>query len=259
MTVTYVDDLGQTPARVNRFTGEILINKRKWKKLPESTKKFILAHEKGHYILNTSDEFAADEYAFKQFAGTERKSLKKSIKAMDDVFSFTSPEQYERLNAQIKRALTYDVENGNKQALQILMEMNNYINSFDAAPAPGALLSSPGQGSALSSSPKRVFNRSYYMNIPVSAGLTPMYKVSAANNIVTVPVSTVPLLGANTFYPGGGGSWTPWDQSPMTETVQTEEKKEEIPVKILGMPKDIAYPVIGIIVVLLAVIFIKNK
>ena len=135
MTVKYVDDLkSPTPARVNWLTGEISINSKVWNKLPEAYRNFILEHEIGHYTLNTRDEFAADNYAFEHFAGTQPYSLRNSIKTMSEVFSFTKPEQYARLEAQIKRALKYDYEhNQNLKAKQLLDKLNDneMINNND--------------------------------------------------------------------------------------------------------------------------------
>ena len=123
MNLTYVDDLGSTPARVNRETGEVFWN-RKFDYLPEHIKTFILWHEIGHYKMQTSDEIEADDYAFKQYAGSEPYSMKNSIEAMTQIFSFRKEIHWLRIYEHYKRVLKWDWENkGNKEAKKELDEM----------------------------------------------------------------------------------------------------------------------------------------
>jgi hypothetical protein len=132
MYYTYAD-LGSTnPARVNRSSGRVILNKRIWHKLPEYLKKNILDHEEGHYKLKTKSELEADAYAFYKYAGTEPGSLKKAVAALMEGLSFQSPEHHERLKAQIKRALQYDWKNNrNPKAKETLDEMErSEFNNF---------------------------------------------------------------------------------------------------------------------------------
>lgn len=136
MRFVFVDYIpgSTTPARVYRSTGVVLINRSRFDHLPEFTKKFILKHEEGHYKLNTTDEFAADEYASNALLLTEEGSLKKSIEALDKVLPKNTPEQNLRISNQVKRALQTDANLGNKeaeQALKNLIEMeSNYEGTY---------------------------------------------------------------------------------------------------------------------------------
>lgn len=110
-------DLGATPARVNRSTGEMYINAFMWPRLTPEQRIFIMLHELGHVKLQTSDEFAADAFAFKKYADMGY-SLKASITALSRVLPFTNQEQRDRLVAQYDRAAMFDyVRNGNKKAI----------------------------------------------------------------------------------------------------------------------------------------------
>jgi hypothetical protein len=64
--VTYAD-LGDILARVNKDTGEVQLNKNIFDSLPAGFKNFVLLHEQGHYVLQTSDEFEANRYAISHF------------------------------------------------------------------------------------------------------------------------------------------------------------------------------------------------
>lgn len=125
MFFTFWPDLGSTPARVNRFTGEIQINNRYFRNMPDFRKKFIIQHEKGHYNLDTRSEFEADDYAFRMLAGSEPNSLKESVKSISQVLSFRNPEHLDRLFEVVKKALAFDFErNGNQRAKQALDQLN---------------------------------------------------------------------------------------------------------------------------------------
>ena len=130
MFFTYWDDLGSTPARVNRFTGEIQINDRYFKSMPEFRKSFIIEHEKGHFLNNTRSEFEADQYAFKKLAGTQPRSLKESVYSISRVLSFRNPEHMERMIEMMKMALEYDFKhNGNEKAKTALEQLNSAIKT----------------------------------------------------------------------------------------------------------------------------------
>lgn len=119
-----------SPAMVNRFTGTIYINSSVYNNLPDEHKLFIKLHEQGHYVLDTTDEFKADEYAFKEYV-RQGFSLTESIKALSRILSLKSPEHIQRVYAQYKRALLYDANiNKNEKATLILNNMqSNYEGS----------------------------------------------------------------------------------------------------------------------------------
>lgn len=108
MKITYVDNLNNTPARVNRETGEIQLDRKMWFSLPEPYRKFILEHEKGHYYLQTTNELLADQYAFEQVAGTFNGSLLEMVKTLADVLPFHSETHQARLLNLYKLALEWD-------------------------------------------------------------------------------------------------------------------------------------------------------
>jgi hypothetical protein len=126
MKIEYVDSIPGTssPARVFHDTGVIQINLSRWNQLPPFTQKYIKAHEEGHYLGRTNNEFKADKYAFLKLAFTEPESLRNSVKALSDVLPYTTPEHSERVKAQIIRSLAADwVVNKNAKALEALNQM----------------------------------------------------------------------------------------------------------------------------------------
>lgn len=133
MRFVFVDYIpgSTTPARVYRSTGVVLINKSRFDHLPEFTKKFILKHEEGHYKLNTTNEFLADEYASNSLLLTEPGSLKNSIAALDKVLPKNTPEQRLRIREQVKRALRTDAALGNKEALEALTNLIEMENNYE--------------------------------------------------------------------------------------------------------------------------------
>ena len=115
-SIFLVDDLGNTPARVNRRTGELYINLKKWKDLTPDARFFVLLHEAGHVDQDTRNEILADNYAFYAYARAG-KPLSKSIQALTRLLTFNNPQHYDRVKAQIDRAFAYDYHvNGNPAA-----------------------------------------------------------------------------------------------------------------------------------------------
>ncbi|MBR6279391.1 MAG: hypothetical protein IKR41_11655 [Bacteroidales bacterium] len=128
--IEIVPDLGSTPARVNRRTGTVYISKRVFSPLSKRERNFVLAHEEGHYRLNTSVETKADEYAMKKYAGTEPFSLKNTLKILRNTLDVeNNPGHRRRLRALEKAVLRYDAEvYGNKKAQALLdkIESENF-------------------------------------------------------------------------------------------------------------------------------------
>jgi hypothetical protein len=120
-------------ARVYRDLGAVEINLSRWKKLPKPHRDYILAHEEGHYVLDPSDEFAADEYAFKKMAGTHPGSLRDTAHALIDVLPGSTPEQRQRIEAAVLRALKYDaVNNGNGTAQREYIRLTGHAPKADS-------------------------------------------------------------------------------------------------------------------------------
>ena len=133
MIITYSDsiDLGKTPARVNRLTGEIFLNMDIWETLPEAYQNFILAHEEGHYYAQTTNELLADHYAFMKMAGKESESLKNSVNTILDILPGTSDNQKTRILNIYRLALTWDLRNDEQAATkQQLEKVERDLNSF---------------------------------------------------------------------------------------------------------------------------------
>ncbi len=133
MRVRFVDNIegSNTPARVNRMTGEIILNRSRWDKIPDEYKKFILLHEAGHYKLQTKNELLADKYAFQHFAGTEPMSLKNSVKSISQILPFTRQEHFDRFNSISKQALIFDAENNNNLKAKEMITNNDKLSFMD--------------------------------------------------------------------------------------------------------------------------------
>lgn len=79
------DELQLCPAAVEvdeNGKATILVNTITFPPADSFAQKFYLAHELGHYLLNTNQEEIADTFAIGLLAGTEHKSLKKSLDAL---------------------------------------------------------------------------------------------------------------------------------------------------------------------------------
>lgn len=111
VTEAFSDNIGSTPAMVNRETGLILKNSNVWDDLPQPYRAFIIEHEKGHYYLQTTSELEADHYAFKQLAGKYPESLKNTVRVLSDVLPYSSPMHGLRLLNMYRLALGFDYEN----------------------------------------------------------------------------------------------------------------------------------------------------
>lgn len=110
-----VPDLGNTPARVNRRTGEMYLSLRHMLPLPPDIRLFIMLHEMGHVVLQTEDEERVDAWAFDQYV-KQGKSLKASVKALTQILDGNNPEHYDRMYLQLQRAKMYDyLKNGNQK------------------------------------------------------------------------------------------------------------------------------------------------
>jgi hypothetical protein len=107
-----VPDLGNTPAKVNRTTGVMYISVRHMKAMPKEHRLFVMLHEMGHVVQQTTDEVAADAWAFKQYADMGY-SLNASVKALTQVLDDHDPEHNWRMYLQLERAKKYDREVNN--------------------------------------------------------------------------------------------------------------------------------------------------
>lgn|GEM_PF-1552176 len=122
-----VSDLpGNTPARVNRITGDVYLSAAKLRQIrhPDHLR-FIILHEQGHIKANTRDEIQADAWAFQEYA-KKGYSLKNSVTALAQVLSGNNPEHYQRTYLQLKRALAFDCRvNGHSEACDKLTKLES--------------------------------------------------------------------------------------------------------------------------------------
>lgn len=112
--------IDNSPARCNRRTKQVWTNADLWPSLSTNARHFILYHEAGHIVLNTKDEFSADEYAFQRMM-KEGRSLQDCVKALTQLLS-NSNFHRKRAYLQLQRAKTYDLinnKNTNMQGLEI--------------------------------------------------------------------------------------------------------------------------------------------
>lgn len=97
-----------TPCACDRQTATIYINPPLYSKLPPFERKFWILHEKGHIVLDTPDELKADKYAFDKLAGTEWRSLKQMIGALEHLLDSSNEFHQERIDHIYKLALQWD-------------------------------------------------------------------------------------------------------------------------------------------------------
>jgi len=113
------NSIGLTPAKCFRDTGLVLINNY-FLRLPEDAQYFVLCHEAGHILLDTDNEFEADNAGFNLYVKSGR-SLKGAVKALSQTLPFGSKNVNEqlqaqwlqRLQAQLNRAIEFDNKNNN--------------------------------------------------------------------------------------------------------------------------------------------------
>lgn len=114
------NEMGYNPASVDMATGELILNKDVFYKKSKFTQKFIKEHERGHLLLDTDNEELADEYALSKLYKTEKKSLKKSIKALTEFL----PDDDRRIANLYEEALKLDKKNNFMGNINIRTLMN---------------------------------------------------------------------------------------------------------------------------------------
>lgn len=113
-----VPDLGASPAMVNRETGVMYISMKHMAALPPEHRLFVMLHEMGHVVLQTTDEYEADAWAFKKYAEMGY-SLTASVKALTRILNDSNPEHAWRMYLQLERAKEYDYRvNNNTKVYQ---------------------------------------------------------------------------------------------------------------------------------------------
>lgn len=118
------DQLQNCPAEVDMATGVISINMDVWDDYDDFEKSFVIAHEVGHYVLDTDDEKEADLYALKAVYKTAPKSLRRSIQTLYRIGIVDT----ERMMSLYKHALSIDAQEGNQAAAIELQSIDNDFN-----------------------------------------------------------------------------------------------------------------------------------
>lgn len=112
-------EINNSPARCNRKTKQLWINNDLWPTLSENTQLFIMYHEAGHIILQTTDEFSADEYAFQRMVH-EGKSLKDCVHALTSLLSGSDGHRH-RAYLTLQRAKAVD-----ELSKQLTMQLDHF-------------------------------------------------------------------------------------------------------------------------------------
>lgn len=157
-------DMVDTPMAADRSSATIYINPILYSKLSPFEKKFWTWHEKGHILLNTSDEIAADNFAFKKMAGKEYRSLKQMIEAAENLLDGDNQYHQERINNLYCQAIEWDKTHPldkatSKQMKTLGQQINNAILSV------GTLMNS--QTSTTASATQTANNSTYIVIIAV--------------------------------------------------------------------------------------------
>lgn len=114
-------ELGTCPAAVDMDTGVVDVNIDVWENFDEFQRRFIFAHEEGHFRLPTDSELEADIYAINKVAGTAPKSLSRSIETLYKV-GIVDDNRFENI---YREALEIDYELGNWEAKKELQKLDN--------------------------------------------------------------------------------------------------------------------------------------
>jgi hypothetical protein len=107
--ITVLPWLGGTPAKVNRHTGEMFLSAEDMRELPFEQRLMIMLHEKGHVVLQTTNEFEADAWATKEYLKMGY-SLTEGLKTLTRTLSDANPEHAWRMYMQYQRLAKYDRE-----------------------------------------------------------------------------------------------------------------------------------------------------
>ena len=122
-------DHNNSPAMVNRKTGELFINLDRWKDIAFVHRVFIILHELAHVVLDSSDEMAVDALAHKWYIEMGY-SLTESVYALTKVLHADSKVNYERSLAQYNRAKSIEDRNNLLSHYEGYDEIKNNPNCF---------------------------------------------------------------------------------------------------------------------------------
>ncbi len=129
--IRYADSrtLGLCPAAVYMDSGDIEINLSVWGSYTPFQQRFILYHEMGHYLLQTSSEERADRYALHRLYATAPQSLKQSLGTLARLHIPDS-----RLEALYRECLLLDAQRNQNPRAQL--ELIHLVKTWRAASQP---------------------------------------------------------------------------------------------------------------------------
>lgn len=118
-SVKVIPSWGNSPARSLRSTGRVDINAaflpviaKMYK--PKHIWAYIYQHERGHIVLNTTNELEADSYASREYFKQGGSPIA-SILALSNILPKQSPLSIQRIKAQYYRAVEHECNNGNSK------------------------------------------------------------------------------------------------------------------------------------------------
>ena len=119
----------QNPATTDLDTGIIELHP-SFFSLDTNSKKFVLAHEKGHYKLQTINEVEADNFGIAEFEKTKPKNIYNIQNFLNEALPKQGSENRKRRYNVLLKALYYDyVHNNNIEAynkLQFMKKKGNF-------------------------------------------------------------------------------------------------------------------------------------
>ena len=135
-----------TPAAMDRETGQMYINPKRYFALTPFQREFVKLHEKGHYILNTDSEMAADEYAFNHLAGTQFRSLKQCIECLEEILDENLIGHKVRVDHMYQLAMRWDKQHPILKATNFELQQKEdpiYIDNIGTIDRPINITNEP--------------------------------------------------------------------------------------------------------------------
>lgn len=164
-----------TPARTHRPSGKVWVNSNYiGGNIRKPYWQFILDHEEGHIVLNTSSELEADAYASAKFFNKYALTPFDSVKALTEVLPVNTEEQKLRVELQKQRAAKFDCEHNGKNCEMIQVQkipkpripaifvppFQGYVNIFPLQPKPN---NNPGNAAKVFEYKKRTINPNHIL------------------------------------------------------------------------------------------------
>jgi hypothetical protein len=118
-----------SPAMVNPDTGLMVLNRDTWHNIPGDERRFIKAHEKGHYVLQTISELQADKFAYDEVV-KETGSRKAIMAALAGQLNDDIPAHRFRALVMLIRCLKDEYAETNNP--DTLRRYNHYVKIYNS-------------------------------------------------------------------------------------------------------------------------------